>query len=197
MIDVRTPYCLPALVCLSLIVGLVSACDVLAGPRLEFAADPGARFSLAHSNSGVGESYSFGSLMLCVSTPATATITGVSVHEPQGDLRVEAFAVRRNPMPTGEGLGSAGGALHEFDPAFAPSNPQEVAGVCADDRRAPTPAESSALSGLGVQVQLGSGEIAGGRSLDVAYEVDGRSGTHSIPFGIWLCAQTCPEDVGE
>ena len=193
----RTLRRVPALTCLGVVVWLASACDLLSGPRLEFAVDPQIRLSLAQSNAS-GDSLSFGSMMLCVSAADTvATITGVSVHEPQGDIRVEAFAVRINPMPAGQGLGSAKGTLAAIDPAFAPSNRQEVAGLCPADPGAPTQAEASALSELGVQVRLGSGDIAGGGSLDIAYQVNGRSGTLSIPFGIWLCARVCPDGIGE
>jgi hypothetical protein len=181
----------------SIAVGLLAAgCLGAPGPRLAFAADPSIKLSLAQSNVGPADALSFGGIMVCVTSPGTAQIDAVRIDQPQGDIRVEAFAVRPNPMPAGDGLGAQRTTLAAFSSAFVPSAPQHVSGLCPRDPNAPTASEGSALSELGVQVRLGSGDLAGGRALDLDYRIDGGQRTLTIPFGIWLCSGTCPPGVG-
>lgn len=196
MIGVRTPGRGLLLVALALVACASLACSTDVGLHLEFAADPSIALTLTQPNEEPTESLSFGSIMLCVSAKASATITTVRLDQPQGDLRVEAFAVRSNPIPNGPALGSEQGTLTEFDPAFVPADVQHVAGVCPADPSAPTPAEATTLTELGVQVRLASGDVGGGRALDVDYQIDGQSRTLTVPFGIWLCAHACPAGVG-
>jgi hypothetical protein len=49
---------------------------------------------------------------------------------------------------------------------------------------------------LAVQVARRSGDAAGGPALDVTYDVGGDTRTAVIPFGVWLCAATCPPEAG-
>src|SRR5207244_393162 len=75
-----------------------SGCAPAPGPRLEFAADPTIVLSLSEPDLGPTDSFSIGSLMLCVAPEATATIKSIAIDQPRGEIRVEAFAVRPNPM---------------------------------------------------------------------------------------------------
>ena len=136
--------------------------------------------------------------MLCVSAPASAAIRKVAIHDPQGSVSVTAFVIRPNPWPRGhEGLGGLNIGLAAYGSGFAPGEPQVVPGVCPKDVIAPTNDEALALSELGVEVRLDGGTIGGGNELDVTYATDGSDRVLTIPFGIWLCAATCPADPGK
>ena len=183
--------------CLGLGLWSSSGCTPTVGPRLVFAADPSVVLSLAQSDMRSTDVLSFGAMMLCMSPPGTAQLDGVRIDRPEGDIQVEAFAVRPNPMPAGEGLGGLRTTLASFSPAFRPSEAQLVNGACPQDFSAPTLSEAAALTELGVQVRLGSGDLGGGRALLVDYRVNGERRMLSIPFGIWLCARTCPPNIGD
>lgn len=58
------------------------------------------------------------------------------------------------------------------------------------------PAIGTTLNEFAVQVSSASSDVSGGTGLDVTYEIAGVERTAVIPFGIWLCAGTCPDDVG-
>ncbi|HEX8941428.1 MAG TPA: lipoprotein [Candidatus Limnocylindrales bacterium] len=144
-----------------------------------------------------GQSVSFGSIMLCLSRAGSATLRSVAVHQPTGDIEVQAFAVRPNPFTRGlEGVGSARGAISDLHADLDPSAPgKTVAGVCAADPTKPTDAESAHSVELVVQVARGGGDVAGGSALDVVYEAGGSTRTAVIPFGVWLCAAACPPEA--
>ncbi len=153
--------------------------------------------SIAINDVSYDEPRSIGSMMLCVTSAATATITAVSPHEPSGDIRVEAFAVRLNPFTRGlEGLGDDRRPLAQIGGGFDPGGLQEVSGVCPTDAELGDSAIASRTVELGVQVAWSSGDVAGSRGLDVQYHVAGSAATAFIPFGIWLCARTCPAGLG-
>jgi hypothetical protein len=59
--------------------------------------DSTGKWSVAMGNVAYGEPRSVGAMELCLTSPGTATITRVTLHEPTGDIRVEAFGVRPNP----------------------------------------------------------------------------------------------------
>jgi hypothetical protein len=191
----RRSRLVPILVWLGLFVS-ASGCTASSGPRLVFLADPSVALSLAQSNISQTSSLSFGAMLLCVSGPGTAQLDAVRIDNPQGNILVEAFAVRPNPMPAGDGLGALETPLTAVSPAFDPPRPQLISGVCPEDPSSPTDSEAAAVSELGVQVRLQSGEVGGGRALDVDYEIGGSRKTLTIPFGIWLCAGKCPTDLG-
>ena len=176
----------------------LTGCSNNAGASLVFAADPSMSASLAMSNVAVQEPFSFGSIDLCVTAPARATIVGVSLSHVIGDVRVDAFAVRPNPFFAGEPmLGGQRITLVEYASGFQPNGPQVISGTCPRDLIAPTDAEARAVFELGVQVQLVSGETGGGTALDVRYQIDdGPERGVTVPFGIWLCTSTCPPDIG-
>lgn len=137
--------------------------------------------------------------MLCVSAPSTATLTSVWIAGRQGDIHVEAFAVRPNPFTRGQlGLGAESLGLAEYGSGFVPANRQVVTGVCPKDLSAPTMEEAARGSELGVEVRLRTGELGGGPDLGVSYTMDdGTERLLMIPFGIWLCASACPAHLGE
>ncbi len=159
--------------------------------------------SVAISNTPYGAPRSVGSIMLCLTSPGTATITGVALHEPSGEIRVDAFAVRPNPFTQGQdGLGTDDRSLASFAAGFDPGGTQRVSGVCPADAQASDAVQASDTpndaqsSELGVQVSLAAGEMGGGKGLAVTYDIAGTEGTAVIPFGIWLCARTCPDSPG-
>jgi hypothetical protein len=62
----------------------------------------------------------------------------------------------------------------------------------------PPPNVSAQLGELAGQVVRRSGDAAGGPALEVTYDVGGRGPrTSVIPFGLWLCAATCPPEAGK
>lgn len=153
--------------------------------------------SLAINDAAYNEPRSIGSMMLCVTSPATATITGVTPHEPSGDLRVEVFAVRPNPFTRGlDGLGDDRRPLADIGGGFSPGGPQTVSALCPTDTQLNDPTITAQTVELGVQVSWSSGDVAGAKGLDVHYDVAGSEATAFIPFGIWLCERTCPDGVG-
>jgi hypothetical protein len=185
------------------LVALVVAIFVIAAWRVFGQTPPEMRALINGSVSqGVGDTAynapnSVGGVMLCVTGAATATITSVAVHDATGDIRVEAFAVRLNPNTRGEiGLGGVRRTLSAFAADFHPAAVQEVSGVCPTDGQLEDTDIDSKLSELGIQVAFSSGAVAGGNSLDISYRINGTDRTTTIPFGIWLCAATCPDHLG-
>lgn len=162
--------------------------------RLELVGDPGTSAAAVVNNVPYGQPVSLGSIMLCVSSPATATIESVELHNPSGPIRVDAFAVRPNPYYHNQlFLGREFAPIVEL--GFDPRGPQSVSGVCpADVRTAPDSVQSQTME-LAVQVSWTSGESAGGTALDITYRIDAGSAAATIPFAIWLCSQTCPDSL--
>jgi hypothetical protein len=168
--------------------------------RLAFVAGETTAVNLTVSSVSSGQPYSFGSILLCVSGRVTAIITGVSVTKPQGSIRVETFALRPNPFTRGQqGLGGERSALTVASRDFVPTGQQAVSGQCPSDQSSAAQTDQlGPLSELGVEVSWdGVGQYAGGHGLDVAYTVDGHEQDLIIPFGIWLCAATCPDLLNE
>jgi hypothetical protein len=166
-------------------------------PDLRMAGDPGTAVGIGVANVPVDAPVSFGTVMLCVSAPGTAIVRSVAVHEPTGDIEVEVFATRPNPFARGlDGLGTARSTIADlrldFDPAATP-----VAGVCPEDVESAPASVSAQIVELAIQVARRSGDAAGGPALDVTYVVDGRTRIAVIPFGVWLCASTCPPEAGD
>jgi hypothetical protein len=178
---------------------LLSGCVLAGGPQLSVVGDPTTRVGISADNIAAGRPFSFGSIMLCVSAPTTATISAVSIDKPEGGIRVDAFATRPNPFTRGEdGLGSQAKTLVEFSPSFAPGARQSVTGVCPGSGATSEPGLDAGVSELGVQVSWdGVGPYAGGPALDVTYSIGGQAHTLVVLFGIWLCASTCPESLSD
>jgi len=125
--------------------------------------------------------------------PVGGAARSIGLGGAQGDLVVDAFAVRPNPFTSGLlGLGDERAALASLGAGFDPAATQVVDGTCPKDPNNATDDENRRLYELGVQVHLASGDVGGATDLLVAYEIDGRQAMTSIPFGIWLCTATCP-----
>jgi hypothetical protein len=167
------------------------------GPHLQVVGDQSVALNLAVSDVGANQPYAFGSIMLCVSSPATARITNVAVDQAQGGIRVDAFAVRPNPLTRQqEGLGGQREALIDYSSTFAPNSAQFISGVCQSSSSAIASGDTADISELGVQVSWdGFGRYAGGHALDITYEIAGTEQTLRLNYGIWLCAVTCPPDL--
>ncbi len=167
------------------------------GPQLQVVGGQSVALNLAVSNVGANQPYSFGSIMLCVSSPATARITNVAVDQVQGGIHVDAFAVRPNPFTRQEeGLGGQRESLSDYSSTFVPNSAQLISGVCQPSSPAISGGDIANISELGVQVSWdGSGRYAGGHALDIVYEIAGTQKTLTINFGIWLCAATCPPEL--
>jgi hypothetical protein len=153
--------------------------------------------SVAMSNVAYGEPRSVGSMQLCLTSPGVATITRVDLHQRSGDIRVEAFAVR--PDPSARGLNAVGTDLRplaEIGGGFDPVGIQRVSMVCPTEAQVADPTFESRLDEFAVQVSWVSGDVSGGTKLDVTYRIEDVERTAVIPFGIWLCARICPDNVG-
>lgn len=123
----------------------LAGCGQATDLRLEGA--PGTAVGTGVRDVPTGQPVSFGSIMLCLSQPGSAALRSVAVHQPTGDIEVQAFAVRPNPFIRGlDGIGSARGAIADLHADLDPGAPAKtVAGVCAADPAKPTDAESAQL----------------------------------------------------
>lgn len=176
------------------VVVAMGAASCTSGPVLRTPTDDPASVSM--SNVAHGSPRSVGSMTLCLSSPGTAAITDVALHEATGDIRVEAFGVRANPFERGlDAVGAVAGTLDEVGGEVDPWR-EEVTTVCPTTGRSADPAGAPSLDEFAVQVSWSSGDVAGGTALDVTYAVDGVEHTLLVPFGIWLCAATCPDGLG-
>lgn len=179
------------------LVGLAASVRLVAPrpPELRMAGDN--RVAFATGNAAYDAPHSIGAGLLCVAGSGMATITRVALHEPIGDIRVTAFAVRPNPYTRGQqGLGDERKLLSEIGGGFDPDAAQQVSGVCPSEAQLNDTGVVSKLSELGVQVAWSSGDLAGGAGLDVTYEIGGTERSTFMPFGIWLCAASCPDHPG-
>jgi hypothetical protein len=183
---------------LVLAVLLIAPCAASCGgaePALRTPTDNKA--SVAMSNAAYGEPRSVGAMELCLTSPGSATITKVALHQPSGDIRVEAFGVRPNPYVRGlNGVGVQAIRLAEVGGGFDLDGVQQVSEVCPTEGQLADRDVGATLKEFAVQVSWSSGDVSGGTGLDVTYEIEGVHRTAAIPFGIWLCAGTCPDDVG-
>jgi hypothetical protein len=174
---------------------LVGACGPTTELRMEGPA--GNAFGVSQRDVPTGEPMTFGSAMLCLSRPGTAVLRSVAVHQPTGDIEVQAFAVRPAPFASGlDAVGSAHGTISDLHTNLDPDAAvKSVAGVCAADPANPSPSEVAHETELVVQVARLGGDAAGGPALDVVYEADGSTRTAVIPIAVWLCASDCPPEA--
>ena len=180
---------------------VVSGCNLFASPELRMVGAPGTSASSAINEVSYESPLTEGSIMLCVTSPSTATIDSVALTNPNGDptghIHVSSFALRPNPYFTGHAfIGDQATPLSEIGDGFDPSAVQQVTGVSPADIASPPDEIAAATSELAVEVTWSSGTYAGGRDLAVTYEMGGARKTALIPFGICLCAQTCPQGLG-
>jgi hypothetical protein len=126
----------------------------------------------------------------CLSAPGRVTITAVSLHEPQGEIRVDAFAVRPNPVITGDDfIGNTAVPLASIGKGFDLSRPQVIDGVC------PTPEELASSTSeyeLAIQLTRLSGTLAGALGLEISYMSGSVTKTLVVPNGYWLCSAQQP-----
>ena len=171
----------------------IAACGA-AQPELRMPTD--ATSGVAISNVSPNQPRSVGSMSLCLTAPGTATITGVALHEPMGDIRVEVFAVRPSPFSRGlDAVGTDTRPLAAIAGGFDPDAVQQVSVVCPSEMEMAGEDIGMILNEFAVQVSWSSGDMSGGSALDVTYLVGGEERTAVIPFGIWLCAATCPDGL--
>ena len=183
------------------LIGALIGCGLSAGPELRMVGDPRTSANAAIDDFPYDSPLTEGSIMLCLSQPATATIVSVALNnpngQPTGDILVTGFAVRPNPFFTGhQFVGDARQLLATVGGGFDPSAAQEVSGVCPADIRTASDDVQSMTSELAVEVTWSSGDYAGGRDLAVTYDIGGTRRTAMVPFGIWLCAAKCPDGLG-
>jgi hypothetical protein len=117
------------------------------------------------------------------------------VHQATGDIEVQAFATRPNPFTRVlDGLRNQRSTIADLHFDFNPTAPATVSGMCPEEAASLPQASQRIWSRLRSK-SLGAGDAAGGRALDVTYEVGGGTRTTVIPFGVWLCATTCPPEA--
>jgi hypothetical protein len=180
-----------------LLISVAVGCASQPTAELRLVGDPATRVNSALNDVPYGQPVTEGSILLCVTQPATATLTSVALDQPTGDITVDAFAVRLDPYYQGlPFVGDVRQPLPIIGGGFQPGAPQIVSGVCPDDDTIGPAEVESQLRELAFEVSWSAGEYAGARDLSVTYEIDGTSKTALIPFGIWLCAATCPEGLG-
>jgi hypothetical protein len=166
-------------------------------PELRMAATSGTAVTMEMEDVALDAPVSFGGVMLCVSSPGTATIHSVVVDGASGAIEVQAFATRPNPFTRGlDGLGNDRSTIVNLHLDFDPAARATVSGICPDAAPSLPPSVSAGLVELAVQVARRSGDAAGGPALDVTYDIGGHTQTTVIPFGVWLCATTCPPEAG-
>ena len=136
-------------------------------------------------NVDAGQAWSFGTIVLCVSAPGTATITDVSFKEPTGGMHVDAFATRQSPIRIGgQFLGADTKTLADVGDGFI------IGGAPIEDQCPPAADDATWVGGveLGIQVSKSTSAMARANALEVTYETDGSRMSLTIPFGIALCA---------
>lgn len=161
----------------------LSACA--ARPQLRVAGDM-SPVGIEEFGVSAGQPWSFVTVILCLTDPGSAIIDSVAVDEPSGGLRVDAFATRPNPYPSGESPVGAGPVLlRDLNDGYTLGG-QPIDSVC------PKPGEEQSWTGgteFAIQVSKSSAGMAFSRALNVTYETDGSQRVLSIPFGIALCDQ--------
>ena len=160
-------------------------------------ADPGLRVGgnleptvVSASNVAGGQPVSFGSIILCLGAPGSATVRDVALVDSDARLHLDKFGVRPNPyVRQQQGVGAERSSLAAL--GFSPSTAQVVETQC------PTPGAEGMWAGgseLAIQVSYDGVSTARSRSLQVRYEYGaGTTGTLSIPYGVQLCPAKCAD----
>lgn len=134
-----------------------------------------------------------GSIQVCLTRPGKVTITGVEPIRPVGDIEVQAFAVRPNPLATGADLlGSDRRTLAQsgFDGSHT------VDRVCKTN-------DGSTSFELGLQLTKPTQADVGAPGWTVSYRSGSHTGTLAVPLGITLCSEpsadapACREVLGD
>jgi hypothetical protein len=184
----------PALVlCAVLALSGLAACSTgAAEPTLQVAGDQGPVF-VGAGFVGPHQPVAFGSIILCLDRPGTATIREVTLIDVHGSIHLDAFGIRANPFPNGDlGIGTARSRL--VDLGFDPAAPRVVDTAC------PAPGETDTWAGgseLALETSYDDPSDPGwAGSIEVLYDV-GSTATKRlrIPEGIALCPAACPSDL--
>ena len=117
----------------------------------------------------------WGSVLVCVSEPGTATITSVEPVDPVGGLTVDDFAVRPNPWKAGvDAVGAAHSDLEHL--GFGTAKTVDV------------PCGSPEIGmELAIQASRPREENAASYGWKVTYSAQGDTGTFEIPVSVQLC----------
>jgi hypothetical protein len=177
---------------------LAAGCSAQPAAQVRIAGEEGTRIGAAFSFVPHGQPYSFGAITLCLTQPATATITSVSLHGATGGLKADAFAIR--PLTPGTSLlGNAPGTL--ADTGFPAYPSRAMTGACASAGASDAAAAAASPAGEGdvfemaVQLDWSSGETATASGIDIGYTVGGISGSSTIPWAVGVCEGKCPEGL--
>jgi hypothetical protein len=158
-------------------------------PGLRVAGDPNPAIVSAGNVAG-GIAVSFGSIVLCLREPGSATIRDVSLMGSTGSIHLDKFGVRPNPYVRQQpSVGAERSGLESL--GFSPATAQVVDTQCAA-----TGAEATWTGGseLAFQVSDGGESVAGSQSLEVTYEFgSAATRTFSIPYGVQLCPTKCAD----
>jgi hypothetical protein len=125
----------------------------------------------------IDQPVSVGAITICLDRPGHVTLEGLKGINTRGGFHVDAFAIRPNPILTGQpGLGQAHGRLADlgFDLSM-----RRIRVVCTPD--------SARGYELGVQLSRSSAGVASSTGFRVFYVSNGESGTLDIRFAVALC----------
>ncbi len=160
-----------------------------ADPGLKVGGDPRPAIVSAGNVVG-GEPVSFGSIILCLGAPGSATIRDVSLMGSTGSIHLDKFAIRPNPyVRQQQGVGAERSDLAAL--GFSASTAQVV------DTQCPKPGAEATWQGgseLAFQVSYDGKGTAGSQSLNVTYEYGpGTTKAFSISYGVRLCPTQCAD----
>ncbi len=176
---------------------IAAGCNSQPAAAIRIAGEEGTHIGTAFSFVAHGQPLSFGAITVCLTQPAVATITAVSLREPTGGLEVDDFAVR--PVPSdGNLLGNVFVPLRAT--GFAAASRATMRGSCAADGSVPRDSVAAAdpagdVFEMAIQVSWSSGAAATASGIEIAYTVDGSSGSSTIPWAVGVCADKCPDGL--
>jgi hypothetical protein len=168
----------------------VVGCQASAGdPGLRVGGDPRPAIVSAGNVMG-GEPVSFGSIILCLGAPGSATIRDVSLIGSTGSIHLDTFAVRPNPyVRQQQSVGAERSDLAAL--GFSASTAQVVDTQCSEPGAEATWQGGSELA---FQVSYDGEGTAGSQSLNVTYEYGpGTTKAFSISYGVRLCPTKCAD----
>ncbi len=172
-----------------LVAALVAACGG-SGPQLTVAG-PSAPWGAGIRDAPAGQTWSFGSIILCLSEPARVVVEQVQPDRPTGGLSIDAFAIRPSPFRHGrEALGDETVPLASIGDGFVLGSGSVIDGRQDAGSVCPTAGYTNWVGGieLAVQVSKATSERADDQGLIVSYDIDGAPRSLTIPFQIVLCA---------
>lgn len=146
--------------------------------RLEGKLNPGVSDEVAGIRPG--HPASLGSILVCLTRPGRVTITRVKPYRPEGDIVVQAYAVRRHDFRgTGIFLGDSGRPLSRL-PGFGHDHVVDV--QCG------TQSHLAAYE-LGLQLTHPTRADVAAHGWIVYYRSRGHTGTVDVPFAVAVCSE--------